>query len=317
MSKSHTHRGKASPLKVYFVQHAWVSLSTLGQLCRSPFSTCLTSTVIAIALALPVGLFVVVTSLQQLTQQWQTNNQISVFMQYQTKQRHVSALSEKLTRWSEIELVRFISPDQALQEFKQFSGLGDALSKLDRNPLPSVLTVFPVASFNTSEKLKPLVAKIKRQANVDMVQIDMAWLQRLESMMEIGRRAAAILAGLLAIAILVIVGNTLRLTIYNNRQEILVSKLIGATTPFIRRPFLYIGFWYGLFAALLAWLVLQILLWLLNAPITELAQLYQSEFSVNGLNFVNSLIFLCFSIFLGVFGAWLAVSRHLKKIEPR
>ena len=317
MGNSQTPRGKASPLKVYFVHHAWVLLSTLGQLWRSPLTTCLTSAVIAIALALPVGLFVTVTSLQQLTQQWQANNQISVFMQYQTKQSRVSALSEKLTRWPEIESVRFISPDQALQEFKQYSGLGDALSKLDRNPLPSVLTVFPISSMNTSETLKPLVEKIKRQANVDLVQIDMAWLQRLEAMMEIGRRAAAILAGLLAIAILVIVGNTLRLTIHNNRQEILVSKLIGATTTFIRRPFLYIGFWYGLFAALLAWLVLQLLLGLLNTPITELAALYQSEFRVRGLNLPNSLLFLCFSTFLGVFGAWLAVTRHLKKIEPR
>ena len=304
-------------MRVYFVQHLWVSLTTLGQLCRKPFSTGLTSTVIAIALALPAGLFVVVNSVQKLTAHWQTNNQISVFMRYQTKQQRVLALSRSLNSWPEIESVHYISPAQGLADFKQFSGLGEVLDKLDSNPLPAVLTVIPVAEINQSKKISPLVAKISRQANVDMVKVDMAWLQRLESMVKIGQFAAAILAGLLAIAILVIVGNTLRLTIYSHRQEILVSKLIGATAPFIRRPFLYIGFWYGLFGALLAWLVLQIILALLNAPVAQLAELYQSQFQISGLNTYNSLLLIGFSVFLGIIGAWLAVTLHLNKMEPR
>ncbi|MFV2057596.1 MAG: permease-like cell division protein FtsX [Thiohalomonadales bacterium] len=304
-------------MRVYFVQHLWVSLTTLGQLCRNPFSTSLTSAVIAIALALPAGLFVFVNSMQQLTTHWQTNNQISVFMRYQTEQRQVLALKNKLLGWPEIESVRYISPQQGLEDFKQYSGLGDVLNKLDNNPLPAVLTVIPRAELNQPQKIAPLLTKIRTQANVDMLKVDMEWLQRLESIIKIGRLAAAILAGLLAIAILLIVGNTLRLTIYNHRQEILVSKLIGATTPFIRRPFLYVGFWYGLFAALTAWLILQLILALLNTPVAQLAELYQSQFQIKGLDFVNSLFLISFSIFLGVFGAWLAVTRHLRTIEPR
>jgi len=309
--------GPRSKLNVYFSHHLWVAISTLGGLWRTPLSTLLTSSVIAIALALPAGLYVMLQNVQRLSASWENSSQISVFLNQDQSESHAQTLREQLLSWPEIKAIHYISAAQALAEFRQSSGFGEALEILDQNPLPAVLIIQPAMDLADTTQLEALKGKLDGLPQVDQTLLDMQWVLRLSAMIDTGKRAVFILGGLLFIAILLVIGNTIRLTIYNKRQEIIVTKLIGATNQFIRRPFLYTGFWYGLFGAVLAWLLVVVLIGLLKAPIDELALLYDSRFSLNSMGGFISLSLLLTGILLGLLGSWVAVSRHLKAIEPK
>jgi cell division transport system permease protein len=309
--------GPHSKVNVYFSHHLWVAISTLGSLCRSPLSTLLTSSVIAIALALPAGLYVLLQNVQQLSSSWENSSQISVFLKQDQGERQAQNLREQLLRWREIKAIQYISAEQALAEFRQSSGFGEALEILDQNPLPAVLVIQPAMDLAQAAQLEALRAKLDNLPQVDQTLLDMQWVLRLSAMIDTGKRAVFILGALLFVAILLVIGNTIRLTIFNKRQEIIVTKLIGATNQFIRRPFLYTGFWYGLFGAFMAWLLVVVLMGLLKGPIDDLALLYDSEFTMNTVGGDASLSLLAVGILLGLLGSWLAVSRHLKAIEPK
>lgn len=306
-----------SKTNLFFTHHAWVALSTLGQLWRTPLSTLMTSSVIAIALALPMGLYVLLTNVQQLSSSWDDSAQISLFLKSTVSETQALNLRKQLGSWEDVNSVSYLSSQQALQEFKQASGFGEALEVLDENPLPAVLLIQPKADFSNPEAIETLFNRLQKLSQVDQALLDMQWVRRLSGIIDVGKRGVYILATLLSIAILLVIGNTIRLTIFNKREEILVTKLIGATNRFIRRPFLYTGFWYGLFGATMAWLLVAVLLGLLKGPFDELARLYDSQFSVGALD-GQSLIFLFLTgIFLGLLGSWLAVGRHMQAIEPK
>ncbi|WP_455210257.1 permease-like cell division protein FtsX [Kaarinaea lacus] len=309
--------GPRSKLNVYFSHHLWVAISTLGGLWRTPLSTFLTSSVIAIALALPAGLYVLLQNVQQLSSSWENNSQISVFIKQDQGERQTLNLRDQLQRWPEIKAIHYISAEQALAEFRQSSGFGEALEILDQNPLPAVLIIQPAMTLDNTAQLKALQAKLDGLPQVDQTLLDMQWVLRLGAIIDTGKRAVFILGALLFIAILLVIGNTIRLTIFNKRQEIVVTKLIGATNQFIRRPFLYTGFWYGLFGAILAWLLVVVLMGLLKDPIDDLALLYDSDFTMNTMGGITSFGLFSVGILLGLLGSWVAVSRHLKAIEPK
>ena len=152
---------------------------------------------------------------------------------------------------------------------------------------------------------------------MDIAQLDRQWVKRLYVIMELVRRGVVVLAARLALAVLLVVGNTIRLAIQNRRKEIVVMKLIGGTDAFIRRPFLYTGFWYGLFGGLIAWLLVSFTILSISNPVEKLTSLYQNQFELNNISFVTTLLLLLISILLGLAGSWLAVGRHLREIEPQ
>jgi cell division transport system permease protein len=309
--------GPRSRLNVYFSHHLWVAISTLGNLWRSPLSTLMTSSVIAIALALPTGLFVLLQNVQQLSSSWENSAQISVFIKSDQSEDQIQELQGRLSHWPEIKTVQYISPQQAMAEFRQSSGFGDALAILDKNPLPAVLVIQPAMELSQSKALQALKVKLSHLPQVDQTQLDMQWVLRLGAIIHTGKRAVFILGVLLFVAILLVIGNTIRLTIFNKRQEIIVTKLIGATNQFIRRPFLYTGFWYGLFGACLAWVLVMVLMGSIKAPVDELAALYDSRFAIRTLDGHTSLQLFAAGSLLGLLGSWVAVGRHLKTIEPK
>jgi len=306
-----------SPFQIYLAQHLWAALSTLGQLSRAPFSSFLTSAVIAIALALPSGLLIWLQSAEQLSQHWHNSNQMSAFMTPQSSEAEARRHAAAIRQWPEIQSVEFISRDQGLQQFKRLSGLEGALKALDSNPLPHVLSVLPKPDLLDPNKLQALKRKIEQRRDIDFVQLDMGWLEKLQALLKLGERALWFLATVLAVSILLIIGNTLRLAIYNRRKEIVVSKLIGATVAFIRRPFIYIGMWYGLAGATLAWLILELMLAIMAGPVHAIAGLYGSNFQLLHPGWLESLLLFVFSILISICGSWLATSRHLRHIEPR
>ncbi|MDT8383555.1 MAG: permease-like cell division protein FtsX [Gammaproteobacteria bacterium] len=303
-------------VNAYFTHHLWVLVSSLGGLWRTPLATLMTAAVIGIALALPAGLHVLLQNVQQLSTGWEGTAQMSLFLKPAVTETQAQSLAEKLRGWEGVEEVRYISREQALAEFREVSGFGEALESLDENPLPAVLVLRPSAKATAPAQMELLLGRVRALEPVDLAQLDMEWVRRLSGIIEVGKRGVLLLAGLLGMAILLVVGNTIRLTILSRTQEIVVTKLIGATNAFIRRPFLYTGLWYGLMGAVVAWLLVAILLGLLSAPVNRLSFLYNSRFSLGGLDLQTVAVLLASGVGLGLLGSWLAVGKHLKAIEP-
>jgi len=301
----------------YFIRHAQVFFYSLGQLWRAPLSTLMTCMVIGIALALPVGMHTLLKNAQQLSEGWESTAQISVFLKKSIDESQAKKLKYDIEKWDNVISVSYISRNQALKEFQQLSGFGNALQALTSNPLPSVLIIKPDITQENEGATQTLLNKLRSLKQTDKAQLDMQWVRRLYAIMNIVERGVLILGGLLALAVLLVVGNTIRLAIQNRREEIVVMKLIGATDAFIRRPFLYTGFWYGLFGGLIAWILVSFALLSISNPIEKLTALYKNQFELNNVSFSTTLILLALSILLGLIGSWIAVGRHIKEIEPQ
>jgi cell division transport system permease protein len=202
-----------------------------------------------------------------------------------------------------------------LEEFKQYGGISDALSFLDENPLPAVLLVEPPLGIDKDE-LNTLVDQIKSFRHVDSVQVDMAWVERLLALLALAQRLVAVVGVLLALAIVLVVGNTIRLSIAARTDEIRVIKLVGGTNAYVRRPFLYSGFWYGAIGGILAWLMLGLCWILLQGPVSDIAALYGADFYLQPLPFAPTCWLIFSAAVLGLLGSWWSVQRHLVAIEP-
>jgi cell division transport system permease protein len=272
--------------------------------------------VIAVTLALPAAINLVVKNARSVSGGWDNALDFSVFLKQQVSVGDAEVLGKLIGQRADVESVRFISADDALAEFKQQSGFGEALEHLPSNPLPHTLVVRPGPG-NTSASLILLQEEIGNLPETDYVQVDTEWIQRFHAILDIVRQAIAIGAGLLGIAIVVIIGNTIRLDIENRRDEIEVTKLIGATNAFVRRPFLWTGFWYGLFGGLMALALVQYGLFMLGGPIARLSGLYQSKIAIASLSLAEGAAIIGIGIFLGLFGSWFTAARHMRRIEPK
>jgi cell division transport system permease protein len=302
--------------KIWLQRHAQVALASLGRIVKNNLASLMTCSVIGIALALPVGLHVLLANLQNVSGAWDSGASISLFLKQKVSDRQAVSLARVLRLHQRIEDVELITREAALEEFQQLSGYADALEALDSNPLPAVLIVQPKTEYTTAESAQLLVRELKLLPETEIVQLDLQWVQRLQAITVIAQRAVVVLATLLGMAVLLIVGNTIRLEIQNRHAEIEITKLIGATNAFIRRPFLYTGFWYGLFGGIIALLLVAIAITLLSGPIANLANLYESSFDLAAFDFLTIVSLLLGSSMLGLAGAWLAVARHLSAIEP-
>ncbi len=303
-------------LSAYFGNHLRVSLASLGRLYAQPVATLMTAAVIAIALALPVGLYIALDNVGKLSSDWDGSTQISLFLHTHVKKHDAQKLMQRLEKHKNIKKIELIDKEKGLEQFRETSGFGDALKYLDSNPLPIVLVVHPKISNNQTDRTTHLVKELGKNKLVELAQLDVQWVKRLYTFLEIANRSILVISSMLAMAVLLIIGNTIRLDIQNRREEIEVSKLIGASNAFIRRPFLYTGIWYGAIGGTLAWIITQISLLLVENPIHKLALLYHSDFRLSGLGAGNTLLLILFSCLLGLVGSWIAVSRHLKEIEP-
>ena len=303
-------------LQSWGLRHVEALQFSLHKLISVPLASALTLLVIGIALTLPGSLYLLLSNVQTITPHWQDSGQVSVFLRTDAAAEKLPRLAAELGRDPRVAQIQTMTPEQALAEFRRHSGFGEALDVLSDNPLPATLLVTPTADHRSPEALSALVTEWQRLDSVASVEVDLLWLQRLSAIARTLERGTLLLALLLAAAVLLVIGNTIRLDIQNRREEIEVAKLVGATNGFIRRPFLYGGLWLGLGGALLAITLSFILLTVLNGPIRELAGLYGSPFALSGLSIVEMLGLLLLGSALGLVGAWLTVARHLKDIEP-
>jgi cell division transport system permease protein len=302
-------------INTYLLRHIQVMLFSLGQLWRQPLASTMTIVVIGIALVLPAGLYVLLQNVNNISQQWDDASQVSLFLAKTTSDIEAEQLKIALESWPTIADVHYQSAAESLEEFRRLSGLSALLDSLPNNPMPAVIIVTPKTSL-TELEINNLVTTLSAQAHVELAQLDMEWLQRLRSMSDTAQRGIAILAMLLSLSVLLVIGNTIRLAILSRETEIKVIKLVGGTNAFVRRPFLYTGFWYGLLGGVISWFTLLISLNLLDQPVQQLAELYNSQFNLNWF-VLEMLISLPLSgMTLGILGAWLAIGRHLNAIEP-
>jgi cell division transport system permease protein len=303
-------------LSAYGINHLHVFFSSLGRIWRAPVASLMTVSVLAIALALPAGFYLLLQNAQKISGGWDGVPRISLYLKTDIESQTVDRLADKLRNWKDITDVRVLHKDQALEEFKTLSGFGAALDALNENPLPPVIVVAPRYDAAEPEQVESLVQQLQTLPETDIVQLDLQWVKRLYTIMNLVQRGLYIIAAMLGLAVILIIGNTIRLDIQNRRSEIQVNKLIGATYAFIRRPFLYTGFWYGLFGGIVACLLVALAFGLLQGPSRRLAGLYDSGFQLTALGFGNALSLIAIAITLGYTGAWLAVGRHLREIEP-
>jgi cell division transport system permease protein len=304
----------ASRFGAWCDHHLQSLVASLGRCVRKPWATLLTIGVMAIALALPVGLWVVLGNVARFAGEVQVSRQVSVFLKPDVDATRANALRSQLRARGDVAAVQLRSPAQGLVQLRDRAGLGDAIDALaatgDANPLPYMLLVTP----RGDELL--LAESLRALPEVDIVQQDAQWRQRLDGWLRFGGRVALVLAALLGLGALLVVGNTVRLDIQSRREEIGVLQLLGASDGFIRRPFLYLGAWYGLAAGGAA-LGLLTLAWLaLRAPLAELAGSYGSHFALAGVNPVQAIIVLLGATLLGWLGAGIVTGHYLRQTRP-
>jgi cell division transport system permease protein len=301
--------------------HAWLEshraslVDSLRRLGKQPIGSFFTCLVMAVALSLPMGLALLLDNVERLGGSWQRAAQISLFLQIDAGEAEGQALREQIAGMADVAEAEWISREQALAEFQQQSGLGEALKELPENPLPGVVLVTPREVDKTT--LEALRLRLAELPKVQQAQLDLLWVERLTAILKLGERFVFGLTLLLVMALLLVIGNTIRLHIENRRTEIEVIKLVGGTDSYVRRPFLYMGALYGFGAGLLAWLVLAFGLDWLNAAVVRLAGLYGSDFALGGVPAGDGLSLLLGALLLGYIGAWLAVARHLSELAPR
>jgi cell division transport system permease protein len=297
--------------------HLQALLGALGRLVRSPLATLLTLLVIALALVLPAALKLFVANAQAATGNFASAVDVSVFLKTDVPLLKAQQLAQNARARNDVANVTLIPADKGLEDFRTYSGFGDALAALKENPLPHVLHVRPRASASSAAALESLRRYFAAWPEVDLVQVDSEWVMRFNAILEVLQRVLLIAAALLGVGVLAVIGNTIRLEIQARRAEIEVTKLVGGSNAFVRRPFLYAGVLYGLGGALLAWAILALVLLILREPVASLARLYGSRFELQGLAPEDVAVLLGAGFVLGWLGAWISAARHLRSIEPR
>ena len=302
-------------LRGWLGQHARAALGAAGQLRNSFAGSFMTIAAIGIALALPAAFMLIMANIEAATGDWDGAPRASLFLELGTPAADQQATAARVAELESVEAVRLIAPEQALAEFRASTGMDATLALLEANPLPPVV-VATLAARPGAAAAERLVRQLEGLAHVEAIRLDRRWIERLDALIELANRAITLIALLLALSVVLVVGNTIRLDIENRRSEIEISKLIGGTDAFIRRPFLYTGMVYGLAGGLLAGVIIGIGWLLVAGPARRLAGLYQSSFEPAGPGIGGLSGLLLAGAALGLLGAWLAVARHLRAIEP-
>jgi len=312
----HHKRKPAGWLSINLLLHREALGASLRRLLLTPFTSAMAIIVMAIALSLAGSFYVLVNNAQQLVDNLQTGKQFSLFLHEHISDKQAAKLARRLQAYEGVANVVLISKQQALAEFQQYSGFGAALNALESNPLPAVIQVFPTQEVSEAYQLTQLLEQTKNEQEVDFAQIDMDWVARLQTMMQIANQVVMLLSGLLAVAVVFITGNTIRLELQTRRDEVVVEKLVGATNAFICLPFLYSGFWFGFIAGCFAWCIISLMLFMLSSPVAHLSMLYQSQFQLHFMSFAESMSLIVSASMLGVLGALAIVSHQIRLLKP-
>ena len=301
-------------MSVWAAHHWYAFVLAFKRLAGAPLGNLLSIIVIGIAFSLPAGVYVLLENLQAFSAQVSGAPQLSLFLKLDADSDEVAQIGARLKEHPQVASFEFISRESALEQLKQGSGLADLVDGLERNPLPDAFVINARSPSPTT--LEGLRAELQKWPRIEHIQLDSAWAKRLDALINLGRLAVLMLAALLSFALVAVTFNTIRLQILTKRDEIEVSKLIGATNGFIRRPFLYFGAIQGMAGGVAAWLIISLGIHLIDDDLRNLTRLYAVDLSLYHLSPEDSLTLLLFSACLGWVGAWLSVANHLWQIEP-
>ena len=294
-------------------QHIQPLRMVLARMRQNLLGTVLICCVMGVTLSLPAVLFTIVDNLGQVAGGVESKPQLSLFLKLDASSSAKEAIAEKLKKHTDIAKYEFVSKESAWEQMQQNANTADISASLNKNPLPD-------AYFVTPKEINPknvgrLQKEMQQWDGVELAQVDSNWIKRLDTVLKLGKKAIFVLVALLGFALIAVIGNTIRLQIMTQLEEIEVSKLIGATNQFIRRPFLYAGTLYGLGGGLAAWLIVLAVVQLFNTSVTEIADLYASQFRLSMPNAIITIAMLLSAVTLGWLGSFVAVNRSLAKIE--
>jgi cell division transport system permease protein len=275
----------------------------------------MTVAVIGITLSLPGGFYLFLKNINAMTGDYRSITQITLYLDIKLNEKKAREFEREISGMKNVQSTEFISRQASLETFRESSGFGKSIDTLANNPLPHTIIVEPLGEADTFA-VKNLLNTLQASPQVNIAKLDTEWLERLYTILEIAKRSVVMVTILFSIAVLLIIGNTIRLDIQNRYQEIIVTKLIGATNAFIRRPFLYGGIWYGLLGGLMSWLIVEIGYLAISGPLNRLNLLYQADLELITFTFQDFIVLVTSSTLLGLAGSWIAVARHLNQIEP-
>jgi len=303
-------------LRAWSRRQLYSFFSSLGTLVGHRLATTMTVLVLGIAMVLPLGLYLAVNNLRGLDLQQDEWGAITVFLQDDVSEKEAAGLARMIENRPDAS-AQTVSPRQGMDEFRQASGFGQVLDLFDENPLPWVLLVTPQAqdAQELGMVVENLEAWLQTRDAVDIVQVDHKWLQRLAGLLELGEAFVTVLSVMFSLAVFVVVANTIRLDVANRREEIEILSVVGAGESFIRQPFLYTGFWYGLLGALFALMLLSISVLYLQRPLEGLLAAYGNSFEIQSLGAHQAAMVLLAGGALGFLGAWVSVQRYLRQLR--
>lgn len=297
-------------MKGWLLHHKQASSQALRRLAGTPLNTLLGALVLGIALALPAAGEMLLANFLRLAQRVAATPQISVFMALDAANREVAEIESLLRKHPQTREVRLVQREDTLKRFKESEGLAEVIESLPRNPFPDAFVVVP--RDESPAALEAMRAEFAKYPRVEHVQLDSAWVKKLDALLRLARLAVTLLAAVLGVALVAVTFNTIRLQILTQQEEIEVSRLLGATDAFIRRPFYYFGALQGLAGGLVAWSAVLIATLLLRGPVADLAALYGIEFALHILPLADSVLLFGLAALLGWAGAWLSLTRHLR-----
>ena len=303
-------------LRAYVGYHFQANQSSFYFFKKKPLSTVMTIMVIAITLALPALFWIFIDNINQLTSPWVQARQITLYLKQPLTQEQQKLVFERISSMHEVGEATLKTPTEGMSILQAQEGMQDIMNSLNENPLPAVIEVYPALHINTPEQLQQLRYELLQDGQVEQAKLDMQWIHRLKTILHFASTVVFGVMLLLALAVILIIGNTLRLAIYNRQDEIRILKLVGASDPFIMRPFLYSGVWYGLAGAMVALLLIRVFIAFISRAANQVAATYQMDYPLSTLSWRQVFIMLILAAILGWLAARLSVKRHLTYIEP-
>ncbi len=302
-------------IRQYFKHHVRSAIASLIRQIKTPVSTLLICSVIGIALTFPAILYVALQNIQRAGKQWPQSVQISVFAKKGVSVARARRIAQEIQKRPLVKSIRVLSPKMALAEYSKLLGSQQTLT-LKNNPLPSIIIIELRKLTSATTEVHKFEGSLRKYGQIQSVHLDKTMIERLYKLVEIGNHSILVISVLLALGVILITGNTIRLDILNRKDEIIVSKLIGASNSYIRLPFLYSGFWYGILGGLIAMLLTMGSIFYLSQPVAEFAQVSGGKFTLQALTAQEITILFGVSALLGLLGSSASVGQHLNAIEP-
>ncbi|AWP31340.1 permease-like cell division protein FtsX [Pantoea eucalypti] len=290
---------------------------TLSDMWRQPLATLLTVMVIAISLTLPSVCYMVWKNVSQAATQWYPAPQLTVYLSKTLDDTAAENVVAQLKQVEGVDNVNYLTREEALNEFRNWSGFGGAMDMLEQNPLPAVAIITPKLNFQNSDTMQSLRDRVTKVQGVDEVRMDDSWFARLAALTGLVGQIASMIGVLMIVAVFLVIGNSVRLSIFARRDTINVQKLIGATDGFILRPFLYGGALLGFSGAVLSLLLSEVLVLRLQSVVASVATVFGTTFSLEGFSWDEALLLLLIAAIIGWVAAWLATVQHLRRFTPQ